>query len=157
MNLVLTRIDDRLIHGQVMTAWVKYNQANKIIIVDNEVVNDPFMMKVLKMTAPSDIIVEAYGVQEAAEVLKQDGTPGERVVVLVKCPQAILGLLEGGVSIKEVIIGGMGAKPGRKSLYKNISASLEEKEILRKIIQKGTRVTIRIVPDDKGTDVEKYL
>jgi len=51
-NIALTRIDDRLIHGQVMTSWVKYTKANKIVIVDDGVANDPFMGDILKMAVP---------------------------------------------------------------------------------------------------------
>ena len=52
LNIVLTRIDDRLIHGQVVTAWAKITKANRIIVVDDEVAMDEFMVKILKMAAP---------------------------------------------------------------------------------------------------------
>ena len=51
-EIVLVRIDDRLIHGQVMTAWVKETGANQIIIVDDEVSKDLFMSEVMKASAP---------------------------------------------------------------------------------------------------------
>ncbi|MBE6083621.1 MAG: PTS sugar transporter subunit IIB, partial [Tissierellaceae bacterium] len=54
-NIVLTRIDDRLIHGQVMTAWVKQTKATRIIIIDDVVAKDDFMKKVLTMAAPPGI------------------------------------------------------------------------------------------------------
>lgn len=47
-GIVLVRIDDRLIHGQVMTSWLNYTSANKIMIIDDEVANDAFMKSVLK-------------------------------------------------------------------------------------------------------------
>ena len=57
-NLLLARIDDRLIHGQVMTAWMKIMPAKKIIIVDNKVANDDFMISVLELAAPQGVKVE---------------------------------------------------------------------------------------------------
>ena len=51
-NLVLTRIDDRLIHGQVMTAWIKNRKANQVVIVDDDVANDEYMIDVLEMAIP---------------------------------------------------------------------------------------------------------
>ncbi|AYO31323.1 PTS mannose/fructose/sorbose transporter subunit IIB [Biomaibacter acetigenes] len=157
LNIVLTRIDDRLIHGQVMTAWVKYTQANRIIIVDDNVAQDPFMEKVLKMAAPPGIKVEVYDTQKAVAVLKGEGSPGEKVIVLAKHPKTIYALMEGGVGIKELNVGGMGAGAGRKLLYKNISASQEEREVFKNILSKGVAILIRIVPDDKGVEIKKFL
>lgn len=157
LNIVLARIDDRLIHGQVMTAWVKYTQANRIIIVDDGVAQDPFMEKVLRMAAPPGIKVEVYDTQSAVAVLKGEGYPGENVIVLAKYPRTIYTLMEGGVGIKELNVGGMGASPGRKSLYRNISVSQEEREVFKKILSKGVTILIRIVPDDKGVEIKKFL
>jgi len=156
-NIVLTRIDDRLIHGQVMTAWVKYTQANRIIIVDDAVSQDPFMEKVLKMAAPPGIKVEVYNIEKAVEVLKKEGQEGEKIIVLVKYPGTVYALIESGIEIKELNVGGMGAAPGRKSIYKNISVSAEEREIFKKILSSGTKISIRIVPDDKEVDIKKFL
>ncbi|NLZ52423.1 MAG: PTS sugar transporter subunit IIB [Thermoanaerobacteraceae bacterium] len=157
LNIVLTRIDDRLIHGQVMTAWVKYTQANRIIIVDDGVAQDPFMEKVIKMAAPPGIKVEVYDVAKAIDVVKKDGNKDEKVIILVKYPKVVNALMEGGVEIKKLNVGGMGAGPGRKPLYKNISASPEEKEIFKKIIDLGVHVSLQIIPDDKEVELKKVL
>jgi PTS system mannose-specific IIB component len=157
LNVVLTRIDDRLIHGQVMAAWAKFTRANRIIIVDDMVADDPFMCKVLKMAAPPGMRVEVYNVQQAIDVINGDNSINDRVIILAKHPKTINLLLDGGVEIKELNVGGMAAGPGRKVLYKNVSASLEEKEVFKNIISKGTNVYIKIIPDDKEVDLKRYL
>lgn len=157
LNIVLTRIDDRLIHGQVMTAWVKYVSGNRIIIVDDSVAADPFMTKVLKMLAPPGISVEVYTVERAVEVLTGEPKANERVIILVKFPKTVEALCDKGVSITELNVGGMAAGPGRKKFYKNISASNEEKEIFRNLVEKGVKINIRIVPDDRTTSIENLL
>jgi D-glucosaminate PTS system EIIB component len=156
-NIALVRIDDRLIHGQVMTAWVRNTRANKIIIIDDKVSSDPFMSEVIKMAAPTGIAMELYGIEDGTEILKSAGRPGENVVLLVKYPAAILMLLEKGVAMKKVNIGGMGAAQGRKQLYKNISASLEERECLKKIMGRNINISIQIIPDDKSVDLKNLL
>lgn len=156
-NIVLTRIDDRLIHGQVMTAWVKHTKATKIIIVDDTVAKDDFMKTVLTMAAPPGITVEVYDVNQASEVLKQPSPENERILILVKVPKTVEGLLNNGVDLKEMIVGGIGAAPGRKRLYKNISISEEERQSLLNIIDKGVEVNIHIVPDDCPQPIEKCL
>lgn len=157
LNVVLTRIDDRLIHGQVMTAWVKFTGGNRIIIVDDLVAKDDFMKSMLKMSIPPGLKLDTYSVEDAAEVLKGDAFSREKVIILVKKPDVIYELLKMGVKFKEINVGGMGANPGRKKLYKNISASNQEREVFRKIIEAGVKVSIRIIPDDKEVSVDKLL
>ncbi|GFN36751.1 PTS system mannose/fructose/N-acetylgalactosamine-transporter subunit IIB [Tepidimicrobium xylanilyticum] len=157
VNIVLTRIDDRLIHGQVMTAWVKSTEGNRIIIVDDAVAQDQFLQRVLKMAAPPGIKVEVYDVGEGAEALKAEAKEGERVIILVKYPHTIEKLVDKGVKIEKLIVGGMGAGPGRKKFYRNISVSEEEKAIFSRLLDKGVEIDIRIVPDDKPIEISTLL
>jgi len=156
-EIVLTRIDDRLIHGQVITAWVRVVKANKILIVDNDVYADSFLANVLKMAAPPGIEVIILDQTKAVEYLKEDGSNNDKIFILVKTPDTVYRLIQGGVSLKEVNLGGMGAKVGRKRFYKNISISDDEKETFKKIIESGTKVYIKIVPDDKEILVKDLL
>ncbi|ADL69232.1 Protein-N(pi)-phosphohistidine--sugar phosphotransferase [Thermoanaerobacterium thermosaccharolyticum DSM 571] len=157
LNIVLTRIDDRLIHGQVMTAWVKNTKANRIIVVDDDVYKDPFMEQVLKMAAPTGVKVDVYDIKTAISVLNDSGNAEERVIVLAKFPKTVLSIIEGGVAIKSLNIGGMGAGIGRKPFYKNISASEEERGIFKRILELGTHVFVQIIPDEKEVDLRKIL
>ncbi|GAA0078974.1 PTS sugar transporter subunit IIB [Clostridium sp. CTA-5] len=154
LNIVLTRIDDRLIHGQVATAWSKITKATKIIVIDDAVAQDSFMEMVLKSAAPSSIKVEIYGVNDAINALNKDDD-GERVIVLVKTPMPILTLVKAGVGIKELNLGGMGAKQGRKQFYKNISVSEEEKDAFKELMALGVNVYVQIVPDAKQISLDK--
>ena len=156
LKVVLTRIDDRLIHGQVITAWSKITSATRIIVVDDGVSKDPFMTKVLKIAAPSTVKVEVYSIEEAVAVLNGEET-GEKVIVLVKNPATVLDLVKKGVGIKELNVGGMGASKGRKSFYKNISVSQEEKDIFKELTNSGIDISIQIVPDAKKIDVARLL
>lgn len=156
-EIVLTRIDDRLIHGQVMTAWVKKTQANQILIIDDEVAKDDFMSEVMKMSAPSGIDIFVRGVDESITFLKKEIEDDTRLIILTKGPEVIEKLIESGVNIEKLIVGGMGAKTNRKVLYKNISASEEEREIFKKILSQGVPISIHIIPDQKAMDLSKYL
>lgn len=157
MSGPLYRIDDRLIHGQVMTKWVKYTGADRIYVVDDGVAEDSFMHSILKMAAPSDIQVSIYTVAEAIEVLTEGSVPPEKLIVLVKYPRTVLELFKGGVEIKELNVGGIGATADRRSLYRNISASEEEIEIFKQLHREGVKINFRIVPEDKGVTLEKLL
>lgn len=156
MSIVLTRIDDRLIHGQMMTAWLNYVRGNKIIIIDDAVAQDPFMQSILTMMAPDGIKIILFTIEQAKEELKEQ-IKDDRIIILVKTPEPIYELLQHGISIEELNIGGMGSKPDRKVLYRNIYASSDERKTLGKIIEHGVRAQVRIVPDDKGVDLQRFL
>jgi PTS system mannose-specific IIB component len=139
-----------------MTAWSKTTKAERIYIVDDQVVKDEFMCKIMKMAAPTGMEVNVYSIDDGAKAIQEiaDEKPS---IVLMKVPQTATKLVEKGVSMENLNVGGMGAGPGRKKLYKNISASEEEKETLRSLAQKGVKIEFRIVPDDKGIPLSKVI
>ena len=156
-EIVLVRIDDRLIHGQVMTGWVKTTQASRIIIVDDSICKDTFMRNVLEMAAPHGIKVDVYTIEEAMNELRKDSSSDEKVIILVKSPLILKPLVEGKLLNKEINVGGMGAGPGRKRLYKNISVSQEEWQCFKEFVSSGIKVFIQIVPDDNKIAIERFL
>lgn len=157
MDVVLYRIDDRLIHGQVMTAWAKFTNANHVIIIDDQVVKDSFMCKILTMAAPRGMQVEIFNLQDGIDKLRKQGDPEKRTIVLMKTPFVALQLVEAGIKLPLLNVGGMGAGPGRKQLFRNISASTEEIEELKKIENLGVPVQFKIVPDDKAVALNKVV
>lgn len=155
-KVVLARVDDRLIHGQVMTAWLQYVGANHIIIIDDETASDDFLKSVIEMSVPREIKLNIYHCDESAAEIKKM-SDDEKVMILAKVPESFLALIETGLPLKKIIIGGMGANPKRTKLYKNISASDVERETFKKIIAHDTEVVIHIIPDQKAVGVEEYL
>ncbi len=154
-NLILTRIDDRLIHGQVMTAWMKVMPAKKIIIVDDKVAADDFMKDVLEMAAPAGVKMNICSVEQAIGILNQGlSVP---TIMLAKTPLTLKALIDGGIELKAINIGGIGMKEGRKTLYKNIAVTEEERQILKDFIQKGIDVKIQIIPAEKVIDLKNIL
>lgn len=156
-NIVLARIDDRLIHGQVVTAWIKLTNGNRIVIVDDPLSKDAFMQKIYKAASPPGVSVEILGLGDAINFLKGDGEPGEKVVVLAKGPQTIEAVLSGGIPLGTVILGGMGANAARKKFYKNVSASADEVACFKRIMDLGSPLHFQLVPDERPVDVKGIL
>lgn len=156
-DIVFVRIDDRLIHGQVVTGWMRQTQANRIVIVDNLVAKDSFMLDILKMAAPPKVAVNAYTVEDAIELLNGEPSSNERILILAKTPEAILALVEAGIKINHLNVGGMGSKAGRTKLFRNIQASPEEIETFKKLADLGINVEFRVVVENKGTSLADVL
>lgn len=147
-NIVLARIDDRLIHGQVMTAWLQEVKATEIVIIDNDTASSSFLSTIMKQAVPSETEVTILNEEDAIDYLKNEDN-NNKLLLLAKTPFVFEKIISNDISIDELNVGGIGAKPGRSKLYRNISASDEEKEALKKINSGGTDVFIQVIPSDK--------
>ncbi len=148
MTLSLVRIDDRLIHGQVIAVWYRALGTDVIVVADDETAADEFLSDVLVLAAPPGVVVEVYSVDDSIARIKELAESTDRAFVLMRKPETALRMVELGVPIPVLNIGGMGATKDRSTLYKNISASPAEIDSLWELERKGTKVEIRIVADD---------
>lgn len=156
MGIVLARIDDRLIHGQVMTSWLNYTGAGKIVVIDDATAKDSFLSMIIKTLVPANIKTEVTTLEKSVEVVA--ALPkNEKVILLSKTPEAYVNLVKNGIALEKINIGGMGARPGRKTLYRNISASEEEMNQLKGLTDLGLAVEIQMVAEDTAINVKKYL
>ncbi|MGZ6265378.1 MAG: PTS system mannose/fructose/N-acetylgalactosamine-transporter subunit IIB [Candidatus Limnocylindrales bacterium] len=149
MSLRLVRIDDRLIHGQVVAGWLRALGADRIVIVDDATARDEFLREVLILAAPSGVPVEVLDLAGGAVRCIELAASPEPVIVLARSPRTVLTLRQAGVPIEVVDLGGLGAGPGRRRLHRTISVSADELADLHELEQLGTRVEIRIVADDR--------
>lgn len=156
-NIVLTRVDDRLVHGQVMTSWVKATGANKIMVVDDGVAEDELMKTVLKGVVPSQVKLGIFSVAKAVDRMVKGFKDTDKVIMLVKTPETAWRMQEAGVDFKTLNIGGMGIRSDRTTLYQNIAASESERAAIKSLIDAGCAVTIQITADDSKVDVSKHL
>lgn len=154
-NLVLTRIDDRLIHGQVMTSWIKNKGANQVVIVDDGTANDQYMIEVLEMAIPEEIAIGIFTKEEGVAFFSQE--LDEPTILLVKGPDVLNYLVDNGIAIEEVDVGGMGTRKDRSVLYKNISTSEQENKQFKSLLDKKVNVFIQVMPQDKPIGIDKYL
>ncbi|MFA9422951.1 MAG: PTS sugar transporter subunit IIB [Sedimentibacter sp.] len=151
-NIVLTRIDDRLIHGQVVVSWIPFTKANEIIIIDKEYVNDAFMIRLIKQAAPENIVVHVFSVSDAADYLKQSDD-GSRILILSRYIENIDELIKLNIPIEKLNIGGLGSALGRKKYLNSIHLSEKELSILKEFTHKNIVVEIKMLPNDKVTSV----
>lgn len=153
MEKVNYRIDDRLIHGQVITAWSRYYKLEKIIIVDDQVAADPIQCQIINAVAPPNMTVEVLSVKEGYEAITEAHKNQISTLVLAKGPEALLELVEMGVTMEEVIIGGMQFKSGRKQLSRTVFVTPDEAEAFWKLSDKGVQLTIQIVPTERRSQL----
>ena len=117
MNIVLARIDDRLIHGQVVTVWSKVTNCQRIIVCDDEVANDTIRATLLKQVAPAGIKSHVVTLDKAIRVYNNPKYENDRCLLLFTNPSSVLYLVEHGVDIKSVNIGGMSFHEGKTQVH----------------------------------------
>lgn len=149
MGLSLVRVDDRLIHGQVVTIWLRALGARRILIVDDPTAADTFLSEVITLAAPPGVPVEVHGLDSGIERVREAAAGDEPVMVLLRSPVTALQLRNAGVEFAVLNVGGIGAGPDRRRLYRNISASAEELDAMRALERLGTRVELRVVENDR--------
>ncbi len=149
MKIVLARIDDRLIHGQVATVWSKVTGCQRIIVCDDEVAQDEIRSTLLKQVAPPGIKSHVVAVDKAVRVYNNPKYAEDKCLLLFTNPTSVLRMVEAGVDIKSVNIGGMSFKEGKRQITGAVSVNDEDVASFKALNDKGIELEIRKVNTDK--------
>lgn len=150
-NILLTRIDNRLIHGQVAVTWSNHVGANLIVVANDEVAKDPLQQSLMDMAVPG-IETRYFTIQETIDKIGL-ASEEQKIALIVKTPQDVLKLVKGGVPIREVNIGNMHYSEGKEQLTSTVSVDEEDKKTFRELHQLGVKLEIRRVPSEKGKNI----
>lgn len=156
-DINLVRIDFRLIHGQVVTKWVKQANANRIIIVNDMLAKDEFLASVYKMAAPSNVKVDIFTVDDAMAKWTTDQFGEGKVLLLFKNVSDIRSLQRLGFPLPEVQIGGLGGGSGRTNTSSGISFDAKDVQLLKEMIAEGSDIHIQVVPTQQKYEIEKVI
>jgi mannose/fructose/sorbose-specific phosphotransferase system IIB component len=156
MEIGLFRIDDRLIHGQVITAWISYANATSVVVADDKSAGDDFQKRLLKMVTPDTIDLRIVTVAEAIELFTDDDT-SERALLLVRGPKQALELVRAGVRVDQINVGNMNMKKGKTKILSNLWVFPEDVEAIEDIYQEGVALEVRAVPSEHSQDVLELL
>ncbi|EJF32976.1 PTS mannose transporter subunit IIAB [Enterobacter sp. Ap-916] len=149
MNIGLARIDDRLIHGQVATRWTKETNVTRIIVVSDEVAADTVRKTLLTQVAPPGVTAHVVDVAKMIRVYNNPKYAGERVMLLFTNPTDVERIVEGGVKITSVNIGGMAFRQGKTQVNNAISVDEKDIEAFKKLNDRGIELEARKVSTDQ--------
>ena len=157
MGMVLVRIDDRLIHGQVVENWMKFLKINRVVIVNDFVASDRMQKTLFSMAVPDHAKISILTITQAKEAILNGQFEGDRAMLLLVSPQDVLNLINKGVRIKEVNVGGMHYSPDKKQILKAISVSKEDIQAFQELDKLGVHLEARMVPDDEKIDIMEII
>ncbi|MBJ3813739.1 PTS mannose transporter subunit IIAB [Shimwellia pseudoproteus] len=148
MVIGLARIDDRLIHGQVATRWTKETNVRRIIVVSDEVAADTVRKTLLTQVAPPGVTAHVVDVAKMIRVYNNPKYAGERVMLLFTNPTDVERLVEGGVKITSVNIGGMAFRQGKTQVNNAVSVDQKDIDAFTWLNEHGIELEVRKVSTD---------
>lgn len=157
MSIELVRIDDRLIHGQVVMAWSKTVAVKRIVVIDDKVATDIIRKMLLETVAPPGVKVSVLNVAQGIESLMHNKFGDEKLLLLFTNPATIVTLVEGGVKVPRVNIGGMSYSQGKTQLTKAVSLDDTDKNAFRELHKHGVILQIQVLPNDTPIDIMTKL
>ena len=147
-NILLTRIDNRLIHGQVGVTWTMTLGANLILVADDEVAENELMQPLMAATAKSSgASVRFFTIQKTIDVIHK-AADRQKIFIVCKTPKDVRKLIEGGVPIQEVNVGNMHFSQGKRQISKKVYVDDADMDDLKAIRDAGVEIYIQDVPGD---------
>ena len=157
IKFALARIDSRLLHGQVATAWTKAVQPTRIIVVSDAVSKDELRKKLIEQAAPPGVKANVVPIAKMIEVAKDPRFGNTKALLLFENPQDVVRAIEGGVDIKEVNVGSMAHSVGKVLVNKVLSMDAKDIEAFETMKKAGVTFDVRKVPNDSKDNMDALL
>jgi len=147
------RIDDRLIHGQIVQGWLKVIDVNKILLVSDEVAENEMQQILLAMAVPSNVKLIIKSVENAGYEILNEVYEDDKLMILFSNPQDIVRMIEKGIKFKSINVGGMHFGHGKKQILPNLSVDENDIKSFLCLISNGVELEARILPSDERHNI----
>ncbi|HAD41743.1 PTS N-acetylgalactosamine transporter subunit IIB [Plesiomonas shigelloides] len=155
-NIVLSRIDERLVHGQVGVQWVGFANANIIVVANDEVAADQIQQNLMEMVLAEGISIRFWTVQKTIDTIHK-AADRQRILLVCRTPKDFRQLVEGGVPVTQINVGNMHYAEGKTQIAKTVSVDAEDIEEFRQLKALGVTCTVQGVPTESATDLFTLL
>lgn len=155
-NIVLTRIDNRLVHGQVATQWCGAINANLILVANDEVAGNTLRQGLMNMAAPSYASMRYWTIEKTCATIYK-ASDKQMIFIVCENPHDVLRLVEGGVPIKKVNIGNMHMAEGKRQVAGSVAVDDKDVAAFARLRELGVELEIRRVPQEASENIEKLF
>ena len=139
------RVDNRLIHGQIIETWLPFAKTRRIVVANDDVAGDALRQDIMQLAIPQDIDAVFVAVERAASALPR--RPEEAMVILASCCDAMRAF-ESGLPVTSLNIGNLHYGPGKRQICAHVALSQEDEACLRFFSGQGVRLDFRCVPNE---------
>jgi mannose/fructose/N-acetylgalactosamine-specific phosphotransferase system component IIB len=149
-GVALVRVDNRLVHGQVLEAWLPALDAHGILVADDEAAGNVLARSAMALAIPPGVNFEVLRVEAAAGLLRPGGKGPQapRTLVLLRDVRDAVALSEAGVPVPQLNLGNVHFGRGRKQVSPSVFLDAGELDALEKLSRAGTQVEVRAVPSE---------
>jgi fructoselysine/glucoselysine PTS system EIIB component len=155
--LKLTRIDDRLVHGQVAFTWVPSLGVDCLIVANDKVAGDDFLKMTMNLAKPPSAKLMILTLESAARFVNNPGSRNLKIMLIVSGVNDAFTLSRGIPEIQSINFGGIRIKDGARLISKAVALSADEVGIANKMLENGLELEIRQVPTDKKIFVKDLI
>jgi mannose/fructose/N-acetylgalactosamine-specific phosphotransferase system component IIB len=155
--VILFRIDDRLIHAQVVVGWGRRLKPDRIILADDQVSSEDWERELYASAAGPDFKAAILSLSDAVEQIGGGVFDSEKVFLLVRGPAEALEMLEKGLEAKEINVGGLHFREGREKITENVWVDGKERGLLRDIAKRGITLEARALPGDAKSTINSKV
>lgn len=157
MSLLLVRVDDRLIHGQVTQGWGSALQPDRYVVVNDSAASSGWERELYEASAPEGSKIAVLGIDEADTSLQSWLDSEEDIIVLVESPRDALRLYEMGFSYESLNVGGLHFREGRRRILPFVCVDEDDVEAFRALRTLGVEIECADVPGYERKDLFKWL
>ena len=157
LKIQLFRIDDRLIHGQVVIGWASALNSKKIILCDDSVAENDWEKELYLSVVPETLEAEVFSIEALAAYLNNNPQDLDKTIIVVNSPQVIEDLMQAGILPGPVNVGGIHFREGRHKFLSYLYLTEEEVETFRRCIGQGIQFYCQDVPNSKAVSLEKVI
>ena len=157
MAIIATRIDGRLIHGQVANLWTGKLNITRIMVIDDEVAQNDIEKQGLKLACPPGVKLSILPVQKAAENILAGKYDSQRLLIVARYPERFLRLVNYGVELKELNVGNMSQTPETRSVTRSINVVDKDIADFDALQAKGVKLIAQMVQNDPAKDFMPLL
>lgn len=157
IKYVLARVDSRLLHGQVATAWTKTTGPNRIIVVSDNVAHDKLRKSMIVQAAPPGVKANVIPVAKMEEIAKDPRFGNTKALILFENPEDALQAIQGGMDLAELNIGSMSHSTGKVAVNNVLSMGPEDVKTFDELKKMGVKFDLRKVPSDKKGNFDELV
>lgn len=155
--IVGMRVDERLVHGQVAVSWTAALKANCILVANDECASDDAQRAILRMAKPAGRKLVIKGVDESQSQINAGATDKYSLFIIVKTIGDAYRLAMGCDSVTSVNLGNVIPRPGARKISRCVSVTDDDARMLRELVERGIKVEVRALPNDKPVPIEDLL
>jgi len=156
MSIVLVRLDDRLIHGQVVVGWGQALSADRILLIDDQVAQNEWERDLYRLGVPPGMEVDFVAGSGAAAMLDSLSTDASRTIVVAADIDTLSEACRGTNVVKKINVGGLHEGPGRSRRLRYVFLAQDEAEKLAQLKQRGIEITAQDVPTAKAVPLAEF-